>query len=328
MAEPPGRNMALELVRVTEAAAMAAGRWMGRGERDRVDHAAVQAAHLMLSQLDMEGVVVIGEGDKDSASMLYTGERLGSAKQPRLDIAIEPVDGTRLTALGWPGAASVAALAERGTMFDPGPLQYMEKLAVGPEAREVVDLNASVEENLRRIAKAKRMDVRDLTVMVLDRPRHMELIEQIRAVGARIRLIHDGDVAAAVYTALPDSGIDVLMGIGGAPEAVLAACALRCLDGEILCRPYVRSEEERSYLKRLGIEEGQVLRAADLVKGKDIFFAATGVTDGEVLEGVKYFGAGAKTHSIVARSKTGTLRVMYATHRWDRLMEISEIAYT
>ncbi|NOZ27891.1 MAG: class II fructose-bisphosphatase [Chloroflexi bacterium] len=322
MAELPERNLALELVQVTEAAALAAGRWTGRGDKEAVERAAVYAMSLVLQQIEMDGIVVIGRGDKADTPRLYHGERLGIASAPKLDIVVEPVDGIRLTAEGWPGAVSAAAMAERGTLFVPGPLRYMEKLAVGPEAKDVVDLEAPVAETLQRIAQAKQRDVGDLTVMVLDRPRHIALIEEIRAAGARIRLIRDGDVAAAVYTALPESGIDVLMGIGGAGEAVLGACALKCLGGEILCRPYIRNPEEAEYLSQLQIAEDQVLSSDDLVKGEDIFFAITGVTDGEVLQGVKYFGRHARTHSIVTRSRTGTLRVIRTTYRWDRVMQI------
>jgi len=327
MPEPPERNLALELVRVTEAAALAAGRWMGRGDKASVADAAISAMHVILSQIEMDGLLVIGEGDRETFPILFHGEHLGLAERPQLDVAVEAVDGIRLTAEGWPGAISAAALAERGSLFDPGPLRYMEKLAVGPEARDVIDLNVPVAENLARIAQAKRQRIDNLTVMVLDRPRNGGLIDQIRRAGARIRLIRDGDVAAALYTAMPASGIDALMGIGGAGEAVVSACALKCLDGEILCRPVARTEEELQYLERLHIDPGQVLRASDLVKGEDIFFAATGVTDGEVLQGVKYTGERAQTHSVVARSKTGTLRMMVSTHRLDKLMRISQIPY-
>ncbi len=328
MPEPPERNLALELVRVTEAAALAAGRWMGRGDKASVADAAISAMHIVLSQIEMDGLLVVGEGDQETFPLLFHGEHLGQAEHPQLDVAVEAVDGIRLTAEGWPGAVSVAALAERGSLFDPGPLRYMDKLAVGPEARDVIDLNVPVAENLARIAEAKRQRINNLTVMVLDRPRNGGLIDQIRRAGARIRLIRDGDVAAALYTALPESGIDALMGIGGAGEAVVSACALKCLEGEILCRPLARTDEELQYLERLHIVPGQVLRANDLVKGEDIFFAATGVTDGEMLQGVKYAGQKAQTHSIVARSKTGTVRVMVSTHRLDKLMQISQIAYS
>lgn len=327
MPEPPERNLALELVRVTEAAALAAGRWMGRGDKANVANAAISAMHVVLSQIAMDGLLVIGEGDRETFPLLFNGEHLGQAERPQLDVAVEAVDGIRLTAEGWPGAVSAAVLAERGSLFDPGPLRYMDKLAVGPEARDVVDLNVPVAENLARIAQAKRQHIDNLTVMVLDRPRNGGLIDQIRRAGARIRLIRDGDVAAALYTAIAESGIDALMGIGGAGEAVVSACALKCLDGEILCRPVARTEEELQYLEQLHIAPGQVLRAHDLVKGEDIFFAATGVTDGEMLQGVKYIGEKAQTHSIVVRSKTGTVRMIVATHRLDKLMRISQIAY-
>ncbi|MCD6289141.1 MAG: class II fructose-bisphosphatase [Anaerolineae bacterium] len=314
MSELVGRTIALELVRVTEAAALAASRWTGRGDKESVERVATSAMHTMLQRIAMKGTVVIGRGNKgEKIPWLYVGEQVGAAERPALDVAVEPVDGIRLTAEGWPGAVSLAAWAEQGTLFNPGPLRYMEKLAVGPEARDVVDLNAPVAENLSRIAQAKRCAVSDLTIMVLDRPRHIPLIAEARAAGARIRLIRDGDVAAALYTALPNSGIDVLMGIGGAREAVLSACALCCLGGEILCRPYVRDDVERQYLERIQVAEDQVLSSVDLARGEDIVFVATGVTDGEILKGVKYSSTCTQLHSVVACSATKTLRTIYTT---------------
>lgn len=327
MAQEPDRNLALELVRVTEAAALAAGRWMGRGDRNAADRAAVEAMRLMLRSIDMDGVVVIGEGEKDEAPMLYNGERIGNGRPPRVDIAVDPIDGTRLLALGRPGAIAVVALSERGTMFSPGPIVYMNKLAVGPEAREVIELDAPIAENLRRIARAKGKDVDDLTVVILERDRHAELIREIRAAGARIKLIADGDVSAALMTAFPDSGIDVLVGIGGSPEAVITAAALKCLGGEIHARLWPRNEEERRRAAEMGYDLQRILTADDLVRGDNIFFAATGITDGEILRGVRYTGDGARTHSIVMRSRSGTIRFVEAYHRWDKLMRISGYPY-
>lgn len=327
MAQEPDRNLALELVRVTEAAALAAGRWMGRGDRMAADRAAVEAMRLMLRSIDMDGVVVIGEGEKDEAPMLYNGERIGNGRPPQVDVAVDPIDGTRLLAMGRPGAIAVVALSERGTMFSPGRIVYMDKLAVGPEARAVIELDAPVAENLRRIARAKGKDVDDLTVAILERDRHAGLIQAVRAAGARIRLITDGDVSAALMTAFPDSGIDVLMGIGGSPEAVIAAAALKCLGGEIHARLWPRNDEERRFAAEMGYDLHRVLTADDLVRGDNIFFAATGITDGEILRGVRYTGKGARTHSIVMRSRSGTVRFVEADHRWDKLMRISGYPY-
>ena len=327
MAQEPDRNLALELVRVTEAAALAAGRWMGRGDREAADRAAVEAMRLMLRSIDMDGVVVIGEGEKDEAPMLYNGERIGNGRPPQVDIAVDPIDGTRLLALGRPGALAVIALSERGTMFSPGRIVYMHKLAVGPEAREVIDLDAPVVENLRRIARAKGKDVDDFTVVILDRERHADLIREVRAAGARIKLIPDGDVSAALMTAFPDSGIDLLIGIGGSPEGVIAAAALKCLGGELQARLWPRNEEERRFAAEMGYDLHRILTADDLVRGDNIFFAATGITDGEILRGVRYTGTGARTHSLVMRSRSGTIRFVEAHHRWDKLMRISGYPY-
>ena len=327
MAQEPDRNLALELVRVTEAAALAAGRWMGRGDREAADRAAVEAMRLMLRSIDMDGVVVIGEGEKDEAPMLYNGERIGNGRPPQVDVAVDPIDGTRLLALGRPGALAVIALSERGTMFSPGRIVYMHKLAVGPEAREVIDLDAPVVENLRRIARAKGKDVDDLTVVILDRERHADLIREVRAAGARIKLIPDEDVSAALMTAFPDSGIDLLIGIGGSPEGVIAAAALKCLGGELQARLWPRNEEERRFAAEMGYDLHRILTADDLVRGDNIFFAATGITDGEILRGVRYTGTGARTHSLVMRSRSGTIRFVEAHHRWDKLMRISGYPY-
>jgi len=327
MGQKPDRNLALELVRVTEAAALAAGRWMGRGDKRGADQAAVNAMRLSLNSIAMDGVVVIGEGEKDEAPMLYNGEVLGTGEPPLVDIAVDPIDGTRLTSLGLPGALSVVALSERGTMYFPGSIVYMDKIAVGPEARGVIDINAPVAENLKRVAKAKKRDVDDLTVVILDRPRHEQLISEVRAAGARIKLIPDGDISGGLMTAIEDTGLDILMGIGGAPEAVITACALKCMGGEIQCKLWPRNEEERQKALDEGLDLERVLTTDDLVQGDNVFFAATGITDGELLQGVKYFGTGAKTYSIVMRSKSGTVRLVEATHKWEKLMRFSQIQF-
>lgn len=327
MPELPERNLALDLVRVTEAAALAAGRWMGRGQKEAADQAAVDAMRLVLNTIEMDGIIVIGEGEKDHAPMLYNGERLGTGQSPQVDIAVDPIDGTTLTALGRSGALSVVALSARGTMFSPGKLVYMDKIAVGPEAKGVIDINAPVKENLEAIARAKHRDVDDLTVIILDRPRHAELIQQVREAGARIRLIGDGDVAAAISASIEGTGIDALFGIGGSPEAVITAAALKCLGGEIQCKLWPRNDEEREYALARGLDLNQVLMTDDLVQGNDIFFAATGITRGELLDGVQYFGNGARTSSVVMRAKSGTIRYITATHRWDKLMRFSQIKF-
>ena len=327
MAEQPDRNLALDLVRVTEAAALAAGRWMGRGEKIAADQAAVDAMRLVLNTIEMDGVIVIGEGEKDEAPMLYNGEQLGTGEPPKVDIAVDPIDGTSLTASGRSGALSVVALATRGSMYAPGSLVYMDKIAVGPAARGVIDINAPVEANLKAIARAKQRDVDDLTVMILDRPRHAELVRQVRQAGARIRLIADGDVAAAISTSMDETGIDALFGIGGSPEAVIAAAALKCLGGEIQCKLWPRDDTERQFALEHGLDLDQVLRTDDLVGSDDVFFAASGITQGELLDGVHYFGGGARTASVVMRSKSGTIRHITATHRWDKLMRFSQIKF-
>lgn len=323
----PSRNLALDLVRVTEAAAMAAGRYMGRGDKEGGDGAAVDAMRLMLSRVEIDGVVVIGEGEKDEAPMLYNGELLGTGNGPSVDIAVDPIDGTRLLALGRSNSISTVAVAERGSMFDPGPFVYMYKIAVGPEASGHIDLEASVTDNLRSVAKAKGADVDDLTIVILDRPRHEDIIAEIREAGARIRLITDGDVAGAIMAARPNTGIDMLIGIGGTPEGVLAACALSCLDGEIQGRLHARNEDEARRGREQGYDLDQVLHTEDMVDSDDVFFAVTGITDGELVQGVKYFGSGASTHSLVMRAKSGTVREIRAEHLWEKLMEYSDIEY-
>ena len=314
------RNLAMELVRVTEAAALSAARWMGKGDKIAVDDAAVNAMRQALDGVDMHGIVVIGEGEKDEAPMLYIGEEVGNGTPPEVDVAVDPVDGTRLTSLGLPGAIAVVATAERGTMYSAPPgVFYMEKIAVGPAARDAIDINAPVITNLERIARARDAQVDDLTVVILDRPRHAEMIKQIRQAGARIRLIMDGDVSAAIQAAMEDfRGVDALIGTGGAPEAVLAAAAIKCIGGEIQCKIWPRSDEEREQFKADGIDLNQVLRTDDLVKGNDVSFAATGITSGELVNGVQYFGWGARTYSVMMRSHSGTVRYIEARHKWRK----------
>ena len=323
----PDRNLAMELVRVTEAAALAASRWMGRGDKEGADGAAVDAMRVVLGSVPMDGIVVIGEGEKDEAPMLYNGERIGDGTPPETDIAVDPIDGTTLTALGRGNALAVIAVSERGTMFDPGPCVYMEKIAVGPEARGSIDLTRSVTENLASIAEAKRTTVRDLTVVILDRPRHAELLAEVRASGARVRLIPDGDVAGAISTAWPDSGADVLLGIGGTPEGVISAAALKCMGGEQQGRLWPRDDAERQAAVDAGYDLTQVLTIDDMVRGENCFFAATGITDGELLRGVHYDSRGATTQSLVMRSKSGTVRRIDARHRLNKLAEYSSIEF-
>lgn len=312
----PDRNLALELVRATEAAAIAAGRHLGRGDKFLVDKAAVDAMRPVLDSISMRGTVVIGEGEKDEAPMLYNGEQLGNGSDPDVDIAVDPVDGTTLTAKSLPNALAVLALAERGTMFDPGPCVYMEKLAVGSDCADTVDFEAPIEENLRRIARVKGVDVADLTVCILDRPRHEEeLIGRVRQTGARIKFLLDGDVAGAILAAEPGSGVDVLVGIGGTPEGVLAACALKCLDGALFGRLYTRDDTERRQAREQGYDLSTVLTIDDLVRGDDVFFAATGVSDGELLRGVRYTRHEVHTQSLSMRSKSGAVRMIDTRHR-------------
>ena len=323
----PTRNLALELVRVTEAAALSAGRFMGRGDKEAADKAAVDAMRLVLNSIEMEATVIIGEGEKDEAPMLYNGEVLGTGKPPALDLAVDPIDGTRPLANGFWNSIATAALAPKGTMYDPGPFVYMNKIAVGPEAKGVIDIELSVTENLRRIAKAQDKDIEDLTAIILDRPRHQELIAEVRKLGARIRLIPDGDVAAALMTSLPESGIDVLLGVGGTPEGVLAACALRAMGGELQGKLYARTPEELQMGLEMGYDFEGVITMDDLVSSDDVFFAATGITDGELLEGVRYTRHGAQTYSLVIRGLTGSVRWISAEHNFDKLNPISEIEY-
>ena len=323
----PTRNLALELARVTEAAALAAGRFMGRGDKEAADGAAVNAMRVVLQTVDMNGVIIIGEGEKDNAPMLYNGENVGNGMPPDVDVAVDPIDGTRPLAFGRSNSLATVALAPRGTMFDPGPFVYMNKLAVGPEAKGVINIEKSISENLQAIAKAKGKDVDDLTTVILDRPRHNDMIAEIRRCGARIRIIPDGDVAAALMTAWPGAGVDVLFGIGGTPEGVLAACALRAMGGEIQGKLYARDEDELRRGHEAGYDFDKVITMDDLVSSEDVFFAATGITDGELLQGVRYFGDGATTETLVVRGLTGTVRQMQATHRLDKLDRISAIKY-
>lgn len=327
MITEPTRNFALELVRVTEAAALSAGRYMGRGDKNAADHAAVEAMRLILNTINMNAVIVIGEGEKDHAPMLFNGEHVGNGNGLEMDIAVDPIDGTRPLANGTWSALATVALAPRGTMFDPGPFLYMDKIAVGPLVKGKVDINAPVKENLGVIAKAGSKSIEDVTVMILDRPRHEQLIAEVRHAGARIRLIPDGDVAGALMTAWPDSGIDALLGIGGTPEGVLSACALRAMGGEIQGRLFARNDDELRRGREQGYDFEKVLTMNDLVSSEDVFFAATGITDGEFLDGVNYTGTGARTDSLVVRGLTGTVRQIVATHRWDKLNQFSAIKY-
>jgi len=317
----------MELVRVTEAAAMAAGRWMGRGDKHGADAAAVNAMRVVLDTVSMDGIVVIGEGEKDNAPMLYNGERIGDGSPPQVDIAVDPIDGTTPTSLGRGGALSVIAVSERGTMFDPGPCVYMEKLAVGRRAAGSVDIRRSPTDNIEAVAKALGKKVRDVTAVILDRERHADLIAEVRACGARIKLITDGDVAGAISTAWPDTGVDILLGIGGTPEGVLAAAALKSMGGEIQGRLVARDDDERRAAEDAGYDLHAVLTTDDLVRGDNCFFAATGITDGELLQGVRYYDFGATTQSLVMRSRSGTVRLVSARHPLDKLREFSSVAF-
>jgi fructose-1,6-bisphosphatase II len=318
----PDRNLALELVRVTEAVAMGAARWVGRGEKNAADQAAVDMMRLMINTVSMRGVVVIGEGEKDEAPMLYNGEHVGDGYGPEVDVAVDPLEGTRLTALGQPNAISVIAVAERGTMFFPGAAVYMDKIAVGPEAADAIDINATPTENVRRVAAAKDMDVDDVTVVVLERDRHEALIAELRAAGARVNLIRDGDVAPAIAAARPGTGVDMLIGIGGTPEGVISAAAIKCLGGELQGRLWPRDDDERAQLEAAGYEIGRVLTHDDLVAGRDVFVAATGVTSGALLRGVQTSAAGVETDSLVMRSRSGTVRRIAAYHPSEKILRL------
>jgi fructose-1,6-bisphosphatase II len=323
----PDRNVALELVRVTEAAAMGAGRWVGRGEKEAADQAAVDAMRAVLDTVHMRGVVVIGEGEKDQAPMLYNGEEVGSGQGPEVDVAVDPLEGTRLTALGQPNAIAVIALAERGTMLFPGAAVYMEKIAVGPEAIGVIDITRTPTENLQRVAEALGKTPREVNVVVLERDRHDALIAELRGAGARVRLIRDGDVAPAIAAARPGTGVDMLYGIGGTPEGVISAAALKCVGGGIQGRLWPRDDEERQKLVDAGLDPERVLHTDDLVAGEDVFVAATGVTTGALLSGVQYVEDGAVTDSIVMRSRSGTVRRITAHHSISKLSALTGLEY-
>ncbi|WP_374928960.1 class II fructose-bisphosphatase [Kytococcus sedentarius] len=315
------RNLAMELVRVTESASIAAGRWVGRGDKNTADGAAVAAMREMISTVAMNGVVVIGEGEKDNAPMLYNGERVGDGAGAEVDVAVDPIDGTTLTAKGMPNAVSVMAVAQRGAMYDPSAVFYMEKIAVGPQAKDAIDIAASTGDNVRNVAKALGKEVEDLTVVVLDRPRHDQLVSEIREAGARIRFISDGDVAGAIMAARPTSGIDMLMGIGGTPEGIIAACAMKCMGGAIQGRLWPQDDAERAKAEEAGHDLSRVLTTEELVTG-DCYFVATGITDGELLDGVRYHGGGAETHSLVMRSASGTIREVIGHHQLQKVTEV------
>jgi fructose-1,6-bisphosphatase II len=326
--EAPDRNLALELVRVTEAGAMAAGRWVGRGDKEGGDGAAVDAMRELVNTVSMRGVVVIGEGEKDNAPMLYNGEEVGNGDGPDCDFAVDPIDGTTLMSKGLPNAISVLAVAERGAMFDPSAVFYMNKIAVGPEAVDAIDITAPIGENIRQVAKAKHLSVSDMTVCILDRPRHEQLMAEVREAGARIRLITDGDVAGAISACRPNSGTDLLAGVGGTPEGIITAAAIRCMGGAIQGQLAPKDDEERQKAIDAGYDLAQILSTEDLVSGENVFFCATGVTDGDLLKGVQYYGGGCTTQSIVMRSKSGTVRMIEAYHRLSKLNEYSAIDFT
>jgi len=328
MTEKPDRNLAMELVRVTEAAALAAGRWVGRGDKEAADQAAVDAMRLMIDTVAMDGVVVIGEGEKDEAPMLYNGEQVGTGVGPAVDVAVDPIDGTTLTSKGMGNALAVIALAERGSMFFPGAAVYMDKVATGPEAADAIDIEAPPEENVRRVGKALGKEPEDVAVIMLERDRHEALVKAVREVGARILFITDGDVAGAILAASPNRQPDLLLGVGGTPEGVIAACALKCLGGNMQGKLWPRNEEERAALVDQGLDPERPLEIDDLVSSDNVFFAATGVTNGALLGGVRYTPDGAVTDSLVMRSRSGTIRQVEATHRFSKLMRFSNIAYT
>jgi fructose-1,6-bisphosphatase II len=326
-AESPDRNLALELVRVTEAAAMAAGRWVGRGDKNGADGVAVNAMRQLIGTVSMNGVVVIGEGEKDEAPMLFNGERVGDGNGPECDVAVDPIDGTRLTAMGMNNALSVLAVAERGTMYDPSAVFYMDKLVTGPDAADLVDIRLPVAQNIRLVAKAKKSDVHDVTVVLLDRERHQSLAAEIRATGARIKFLTDGDVAGAIMAATEGTGVDLLMGVGGTPEGIIAACAIKCIGGMIQGRLWPTDDDERQKAIDAGLDLDAVLSTNDLVRGDNAFFVATGITDGELLRGVRYRAGSAMTHSLVMRSKSGTIRKIESTHLLSKLRNYSLVDF-
>ena len=324
----PDRNLALELVRVTEAAALAAARMVGRGDKEGADQAAVDAMRNVLGSVSMDGIVVIGEGEKDEAPMLFNGEHIGDGSPPQVDVAVDPLEGTRLTALGMPSALAVIALAERGAMFDPGPCMYMEKIAGGPEIADLLDLDRPLPETLQLVAQRKGIDIRDVMVVMLDRERHHDAMREVREAGARVRLILDGDVSASLLAVSENSAVDLLWGIGGTPEGVLSAAAIKCLGGQLLGRLWPRTDEERQAAIDAGYDLAKRLTVDDLVAGEDVFFSATGVTDGDVLQGVRYQGdRGATTESLVMRSRSGTVRRVSARHDRAKLRGLTGIRY-
>ncbi|HEY2043935.1 MAG TPA: class II fructose-bisphosphatase [Jatrophihabitans sp.] len=325
--QAPDRNLALELVRVTEAAAMAAARWVGRGEKNDGDGAAVDAMRTLIGTVSMRGVVVIGEGEKDAAPMLYNGENVGDGTGPECDVAVDPIDGTTLMAKGMPNAIAVIAVAERGSMFDPSAVFYMEKIATGPEAADVIDIAAPVAVNIKRVAKAKGGKPSDVTVVILDRPRHADLVRAVREAGARIKFISDGDVAGAIMAARPGTGVDLLLGIGGTPEGIIAASAIACMGGSIQGRLWPQDETERRKALEAGHDLGRVLHTRDLVRGEDVFFCATGITDGELVRGVRYDHGAVETSSIVMRSKSGTIRQIDSLHQLSKLRAYSSVDF-
>ena len=325
--EAPDRNISLELVRVTEAAAMAAGRWVGRGDKIGGDGAAVDAMRQLIGTVGMKGVVVIGEGEKDEAPMLFNGEQVGSGEGPECDVAVDPIDGTTLMAKGMPNAIAVMAVAERGTMYDPSAVFYMEKLVTGPDAADVVDISAPVAHNIQAVAKAKGAAVSDVTVCILDRPRHEDLVSEVRAAGARIKFISDGDVAGAVMAASEGTGVDLLLGIGGTPEGIITACAVKCLGGVIQGKLWPQKKSEFENAAAAGLDLDAVLSTNDLVRSDNVFFVATGITDGELVKGVRYKGGGASTESLVMRSKSGTIRRVQSEHRLTKLSAYASIDF-
>ncbi|MHB2022824.1 MAG: class II fructose-bisphosphatase [Mycobacteriales bacterium] len=325
--EAPDRNLALELVRVTEAAAMAAGRWVGRGDKNGADAAAVNAMRELIRTVSMRGTVVIGEGEKDQAPMLYNGEHVGDGTGPECDVAVDPIDGTRLTAMGMNNAVSVMAVAEQATMFDPSAVFYMEKLVTHKAAAAAVDIRAPVAHNVSAVARANGCSPDDVTVVVLDRPRHEQLVEQIRATGARIRFITDGDVAGSIMAVMEGTGVDLLLGVGGTPEGIISACAIKCLGGTMQARLWPRDADERRKAQEAGHDLDQVLLTDDLVRSDNVFFVATGITDGELLRGVRYRAGGATTHSLVMRSKSGTIRTIDSSHQLTKLRAYSAIDF-
>ncbi|WP_030910808.1 class II fructose-bisphosphatase [Streptosporangium amethystogenes] len=323
----PDRNLALELVRVTEAAAMAAARWVGRGDKNGADGAAVNAMRQLINTVSMRGVVVIGEGEKDNAPMLYNGEQVGDGSGAACDVAVDPIDGTRLTALGMPNGISVIAVSERGSMYDPSAVFYMDKLVTGPEAASSVDINAPVADNIAAVARAKGGEPSDVTVVILDRPRHEKIIREIRETGARIRLITDGDVAGAIMAARVGTGVDLMLGIGGTPEGIIAACALKCLGGVIQGRLWPQDDAERRRALDAGLDLNATLSTDDLVRSDDVFFAATGITDGELMQGVRYRAGRAITNSLVMRGRSGTIRKIESEHQLWKLRAYSAINF-